>query len=69
MPMKVYKNLEDIEVEDYDKESPRKNRSTNTSSSSMSFKTDILTKYYEDLNYYDPFSYEFAHELEERKVP
>lgn len=48
--MKVYKNLEEIEKEE---ESPRKNKSSSTaSSSSLSYKPSLLAKYYEDLSKY-----------------
>ena len=52
--MRMYRNLEEIVV---DEESPRKSK-TSTSSSNIPSKASTLTQYYEELNYYDPFSHE-----------
>ena len=51
--MKMYRNLEDVFVEE---DSPRKSKST--SSTSFNSKVTALSKYYEELNYYDPFCHE-----------
>lgn len=52
--MKMYRNLEDVLVEE---DSPRKAKSMGSSSSFASKTTNILSKYYEELNYYDPFEH------------
>jgi hypothetical protein len=53
--MKVYNNLEEIAT---DEESPRKAKVIAGSSQSINFKTSHLSKYYEEISRYDPFSYE-----------
>ena len=49
----MYRNLEDVFVE---QDSPRKSKST--SSTSFNSKATALSKYYEELNYYEPFCHE-----------
>ena len=61
VPMKMYRNLEDALVEE---DSPRKPKSA-SSSASLNFKTNIMSKYYEELNNYDPFGHENQSEIDE----
>jgi hypothetical protein len=63
VPMRVYRNLEDM----FEEESPRKTKSTLSSSTSLyPYKPASLSKYYEEVSYYDPFCHEAETETEEK---
>ena len=57
--MRMYQNLEDIVAEE---DSPRKAKAT----SSTSLKSVDLSKYNDELNYYDPFCHEKHSQTEEK---